>query len=148
MRLVTMRGQASDLGSNWLLTGNLDFSRDYLRSHSAGHDRRHQPASLGCTCSDGLLHGGNAGADRQARWPKSPHRRWWRKTREKSRSLFCPTGLRLLVREDSRLPLVYLDAVFRGGLLAETSADNGLTKLFSRVLLKGNGKPDRRGTAR
>ena len=28
--LVTMRGQASDLGSNWLLTGNLDFSRDYL----------------------------------------------------------------------------------------------------------------------
>ncbi len=28
--LVTMRGQASDLGSNWLLTGNLNFSRDYL----------------------------------------------------------------------------------------------------------------------
>ena len=46
-------------------------------------------------------------------------------------------GLRLLVREDSRLPLVYIDAVFRGGLLAETAADNGLTKLFSRVLLKG-----------
>ena len=38
-------------------------------------------------------------------------------------------GLRLLVREDPRLPLVYLDAVFRGGLLAETPADNGLTKL-------------------
>ena len=46
-------------------------------------------------------------------------------------------GLRLLVREDARLPLVYLDAVFRGGLLVETPADNGLTKLFSRVLLKG-----------
>ena len=30
--LVTMRGQASDLGSNWLLTGNLDFSRDYLEA--------------------------------------------------------------------------------------------------------------------
>ena len=41
------------------------------------------------------------------------------------------------MREDARLPLVYLDAVFRGGLLAETAADNGLTKLFSRVLLKG-----------
>ena len=25
-----MRGQASDLGSNWLLTRNLNFSRDYL----------------------------------------------------------------------------------------------------------------------
>ena len=46
-------------------------------------------------------------------------------------------GLRLLVREDSRLPLIYLDAVFRGGLLAETAADNGLTKLLSRVVLKG-----------
>jgi zinc protease len=30
--LVTMRGQASDLGSNWLLTRNLNFSRDYLES--------------------------------------------------------------------------------------------------------------------
>ena len=28
--LTTMRGQASDLGSNWLLTRNLNFSRDYL----------------------------------------------------------------------------------------------------------------------
>ena len=28
--LTTMRGQASDLGSNWFLTRNLNFSRDYL----------------------------------------------------------------------------------------------------------------------
>src|SRR5436305_7767628 len=28
--LTTMRGQASDIGSNWLLTRNLSFSRDYL----------------------------------------------------------------------------------------------------------------------
>src|SRR5438034_219679 len=28
--LTTMRGQASDLGSNWMLTRNLNFSRDYL----------------------------------------------------------------------------------------------------------------------
>src|SRR5256714_236553 len=28
--LTTMRGQASDLGSNWSLTRNLNFSRDYL----------------------------------------------------------------------------------------------------------------------
>src|SRR5437763_1940777 len=28
--LTTMRGQASDIGSNWLMTRNLDFSRDYL----------------------------------------------------------------------------------------------------------------------
>ncbi len=28
--LVTMRGKASDIGGNWLLTRNLNFSRDYL----------------------------------------------------------------------------------------------------------------------
>src|ERR1700730_1675731 len=28
--LATMRGQASDIGGNWLLTRNLNFSRDYL----------------------------------------------------------------------------------------------------------------------
>src|SRR5437016_6507006 len=28
--LTTVRGQASDIGSNWLLTRNLNFSRDYL----------------------------------------------------------------------------------------------------------------------
>src|SRR5207237_10307650 len=28
--MTTMRGQASDIGSNWLLTRNLNFSRDYL----------------------------------------------------------------------------------------------------------------------
>ena len=27
-----MRGQASDIGSNWLLTRNLNFSRDYLEA--------------------------------------------------------------------------------------------------------------------
>src|SRR5204862_7410950 len=28
--LTTMRGQASDVGSNWLLTRDLNFSREYL----------------------------------------------------------------------------------------------------------------------
>jgi zinc protease len=46
-------------------------------------------------------------------------------------------GLRLLVREDHRLPLVGIGAVFRGGLLAETPQDNGITRLMAKVLLKG-----------
>jgi zinc protease len=46
-------------------------------------------------------------------------------------------GLRLLVREDPRLPLVSVSAVFRSGLLAETSQTNGITRLTARVLLKG-----------
>jgi len=46
-------------------------------------------------------------------------------------------GLRLLVREDQRLPLVSINASFKAGLLAETAATNGLTRLLSKVLLKG-----------
>src|SRR5438874_12016816 len=46
-------------------------------------------------------------------------------------------GLRLLVREDPRLPLVAMGAVFRGGLLAETPQTNGITRLMAKVLLKG-----------
>jgi zinc protease len=46
-------------------------------------------------------------------------------------------GLRLLVREDPRLPLVSMSAVFRSGLLAETPQTNGITRLTARVLLKG-----------
>src|SRR5205823_6980089 len=45
--------------------------------------------------------------------------------------------LRLLLREDPRLPLVSIAAVFRGGLLAETRATNGITRLMAKTLLKG-----------
>jgi zinc protease len=38
--LTTMRGQASDLGSNWFLTRNLNFTRDYLAAGAASHGRR------------------------------------------------------------------------------------------------------------
>ena len=130
--LVTMRGQASDLGSNWLLTGNLDFSRDYLDAvqrvgpediaHVARRYLRDDNLTLVTLDPESESAKPAAVAVRQA---------------GEIQKFTLSNGLRLLVREDSRLPLVYLDAVFRGGLLAETAADNGLTKLFSRVLLKG-----------
>jgi zinc protease len=131
--LVTMRGQASDLGSNWLLTGNLDFSRDYLQAIQEVttediarvatlylHPDRCSVATLDPVGT--VAHAETASQRREA---------------GEIQRFVLSNGLRLLVREDSRLPLVYMDAVFRGGLLAETPANNGLTKLFSRVLLKG-----------
>ncbi len=132
--LVTMRGQASDLGSNWLLTGNLNFSRDYLESIQrvtpddiARVARRylHDANCTVATLDPQGASGGNTPDDAD------------RHDAGEIQRFELSNGLRLLVREDSRLPLVYMDAVFRGGLLVETPADNGLTKLFSRVLLKG-----------
>ena len=129
-----MRGQASDLGTNWLLTGNLDFSRDYLEAiqrvdvEDIAHVARRYLRDDLCIISTLDPEG-----------TKRPAAEAVAATRAAGeiQRFELSNGLRLLVREDDRLPLVYMDAVFRGGLLAESSADNGLTKLFARVLLKG-----------
>ncbi|MCE9609895.1 MAG: insulinase family protein [Chthoniobacter sp.] len=131
--VTTMRGRASDLGSNWLLARNLDFSRDYLdavqrvtaddlRRVLATHltDRNLTVVSLNPTGS--LAKAGAATAVRTA---------------GDIQKFGLPNGLRLLVREDPRLPLVSMCASFKAGLLAETAADNGITRLLARVLVKG-----------
>ena len=131
--VTTMRGRASDLGSNWLLARNLDFSRDYLdavqrvtaddlRRVLATHltDRNLTVVSVNPTGS--LAQAGAATAVRTA---------------GDIQKFDLPNGLRLLVREDPRLPLVSMCASFKAGLLAETAADNGITRLLARVLVKG-----------
>jgi len=51
-----------------------------------------------------------------------------------------PNGLRLLLKEDHRLPFVEFRAVFKGGVLAETAEKNGVTQLMGKLLLKGTKK--------
>ena len=48
-----------------------------------------------------------------------------------------PNGLRLLVKENHRLPFVEFRAVFQGGVLAENTRNNGVTQLMAKMLLKG-----------
>src|SRR5207249_3565006 len=131
--LTTMRGQASDLGSNWLLTRNLSFSRDYLtavqkvtlddiRRVAARYlvDQNLTVASLNPK--------GSLGAKQEVSKPAAV---------TEIQKFELSNGLRLLVREDPRLPLVSMSAVFRSGLLAETPEINGITRLTAKVLLKG-----------
>lgn len=131
--LTTMSGIASDLGSNWLLTRNLDFSRQYLKALqnvTAGDIKR----VLGKYFNDANLSvvslnpPGSLKAKQEAAAPVSAG---------EIQKFTLPNGLRLLVREDPRLPLVTANAVFKAGLLAETPSDNGIAKLFSKVVLKG-----------
>ena len=131
--LVTMRGQASDLGSNWLLTGNLDFSRDYLDAVQRVRSEDIANVARRYLRDDNLT---LVTLDPASAKSAAPVEATAREAGEIQR-FTLPNGLRLLVREDARLPLVCVDAVFRGGLLAESPADNGLTKMFSRVVLKG-----------
>ena len=131
--LSTARGQASDLGSNWLLTRNVNFSKDYLdaigRVTTADLKRvareylRADRLNVTSLNPPGTL-AGKTGTGREA-------------VRSEVKKFVLPNGLRLLVREDSRLPLVSMYAAFRGGLLAEKPETNGITRLLSRTLLKG-----------
>jgi zinc protease len=131
--LTTMRGKAGDLGSNWLLTRNLNFSNEYLTAL-----QRVTPADIQrvlktyfnddnlSVCSLNPL-----GSLKKAAGEKPPP------AAGEIRKFVLPNGLRLLVREDSSLPLVSLITVFKAGILAETAENNGITKLCSRVVIKG-----------
>ena len=131
--LTTMRGQASDLGSNWLLTRNLNFSRDYLEAiqkvtlEDIRRVAQHYLTSDNLTITS-LNPKGSQAAKSEAAKPVSAG---------EIQKFELSNGLRVLVREDARLPLVSMTAVFRCGLLAETPETNGITRLMSKVILKG-----------
>jgi zinc protease len=131
--LTTMRGQASDIGSNWLLTRNLDFSRDYLAAaQKVTLDDVRRVAGKYLVDQNltvvSLNPKGSLAAKTEAAKPVATG---------EIQKFELPNGLRILVREDARLPLVSISAVFRGGLLAETPETNGITRLMAKTLLKG-----------
>jgi zinc protease len=129
----TMQGQAQDLGANWLAANDLNFSERYLAAV-----RTVTPADLQRVARQylttenqtlyALLPAGTA--------PKAQIAT--ELTRESAIQKFTlPNGLRLLVKEDQRLPFVEFRAVFRGGVLAETAENTGITQLMGHMLLKG-----------
>jgi len=131
--LTTMRGQASDIGSNWLLTRNLNFSRDYLdAAQKVTLDDIKRVAARYLTNENltvvSLNPKGSLLAKTEAAKPVGVG---------EVQKFELSNGLRLLVRQDARLPLVAIGAVFRSGLLAETLQTNGITRLMAKVLLKG-----------
>ena len=131
--LTTMRGQASDIGSNWLLTRDLNFSRHYLdavqkvtlddiKRVAANYLTENNLTAISLDPKGSLM--GKAETEKPV-------------AAGEVQKFDLSNGLRLLVREDPRLPLVGMGAVFRGGLLAETPQTNGITRLMAKVLLKG-----------
>ncbi len=129
----TMQGQAQDLGGSWLAANDLNFSERYLNAV-----RRVTPEDLQRVARAYLS---EENRTLYALSPQSsttvtagavelepPHA---------FQKFDLPNGLRLLVREDHRLPFVEFRAVFKGGVLAETPENNGITQLMGRLLLKG-----------
>jgi len=131
--LTTMRGKASDLGSNWLTTRNLNFTHDYMEAIQAVtlEDIRRVLATYFGGANRTVTSLNPIGSLKTAGETAAPV------SANEIQKFELPNGLRLLVREDKRLPLVSAVAVFKGGQLAETAANNGITSLAARVMLKG-----------
>ncbi|HTI97769.1 MAG TPA: pitrilysin family protein [Dongiaceae bacterium] len=129
----TMQGQAQDLGGSWLAATDLNFSARYLAAV-----QRITPADLQRVAGTyltpenrtvyALLPTGSAPKVELAAEDAADHA---------VQKFELPNGLRLLVKEDHRLPFVEFRTALRGGVLAETPADNGITQLMAKMLLQG-----------
>ncbi len=129
----TMQGQAQELGGSWLAVGDLGFSTRYL-------------AAVGKVTADDLTRVARAYLNDENRTLCALLPNGSRPKVEVHevvsvvspiRKITLPNGLRLLVKEDRRLPFVEFRAVLGGGVLAETAADSGITGLMTKMLLKG-----------
>ena len=129
----SMSGQAADLGGSWLAANDLNFSERYLaavkrvapadlrrvaRAYLTPENRTLFALLPKGTATKAIVAGATASENAIQRF-------------------VLPNGLRLLLKEDHRLPFVEFRAVFQGGVLAENVADNGVTQLLTKLLLKG-----------
>jgi zinc protease len=131
----TMEGQAQNLGGNWLAANDLNFSERYLAavkrvSHAdvqrvARHYLTPENRTLYALLPEGSAPKAKANFENNADHP--------------IQKIELPNGLKLLVKEDPRLPFVEFRSVFQGGVLAENAANNGTTMLLAKMLLKGTG---------
>jgi zinc protease len=129
----TMEGQANDLGGSWLAANNLTFSERYLAAiKRVSHGDVQRVAREYLTAENrtlyALLPTGTSPKVSTAVETNSD---------QPIQKFTLPNGLRLLVKENHRLPFVELRAAFKGGVLAETTANNGITQLLAKTLLKG-----------
>jgi zinc protease len=128
-----MRGQASNLGSDWLFARSIHFTRDYLATaQRVTPDDIRRVARTYFTEENLTVSSvnpiGHAVAAESARHSTE---------KNETQTFTLSNGLRLLVREDSRLPLVSVVSTFKAGLLAETPQNNGINRLLARTILKG-----------
>jgi len=131
--LSTARGRASDYGNGWLMTGNAEFGRRYLEAiEKVTPDDIRRVASQylrdeGLTVTSLDPVGQEAASAKQS----TSVPQW-----ETSKTVLS-NGLTVLIHSDERLPLVSVNALFRGGLLTETPEKNGASTLLASTITKG-----------
>lgn len=129
----TMSGQAQDLGANWLAAYDLNFSERYLAAV-----KRLTPSDLQRVAKSHLT---PENRTLYALLPEGSRPPLELSTEQKIdrpvEKFELPNGLRVLIKEDHRLPFVNFRLAFQGGVLSENSETNGLSQLVAKSSIKG-----------
>ncbi|HVU27040.1 MAG TPA: pitrilysin family protein [Verrucomicrobiae bacterium] len=140
----TMEGQAADLGGSWLVANDLEFSERHLAAvKRVTAEDVHRVAREYLTPENRTLYAllpNGAAPKPQVEIEKAGD--------EPIQKFELDNGLRLLVKENHRLPFVEFRAVFQGGVLAETPENNGITQLLAKTLIKGTKRRSAKDIAR
>lgn len=131
--LTTMHGQASSYGSGEFFVGNPRFGETYIRqlqSITPAVLRRVANIYLNDDTRTVALLTPEDQREVTATSTASVNE-------NPARLVKLDNGLRLIVREDNRLPFAYLTVALRGGLLSEDETNVGVTAMMSDLLLRG-----------
>jgi zinc protease len=129
----TMQGQAQDFGGNWVAANDLNLSERYLAAVKRLTPEELQKAARQYFTRENstlyaLMPTGSIKQDAAIEQ---------KNVENAVQKITLPNGLRLLLKEDHRLPFVEFRFVFKAGVLAETAETNGQSQLLARLLLKG-----------
>lgn len=131
--LKSVQGVAEDLGSSWILTGELNYSKQYLELvKQCTVEDIHRVANTYFRRTNSTLYallpdGSGTGQDTPIELS----------SRSEIRKSTLANGLTLLTCEDRDLPFVEVRWATRGGVLLEDAANQGISQLVSKVLAKG-----------
>jgi len=131
-----IEGRASDLASDYILTGSHDFSRRYVEGVGSVSAADVKKVANEYLSQDNMTIVSLVpfSAKAESIPPKSAS------PKDTIVKTTMPNGLRLLVREDHKTPTISITVAMLGGLMAENSENNGISNLTARMLLKGTKK--------
>ena len=130
----TVSGQASDLAASEFIAGDFDFSKRYVEGIESVKPEDIKEVSSEYFIEDGLsvvLLFPKSAQKEAAVAHKAGSSRYQIQRHE------LRNGIKLLLREDRRLPLVSIRVLFNGGLRTEQEANNGICNLAAAMLIKG-----------
>lgn len=129
----TVESQAADIASNEYVCGNINFNNDYVKG--VGNVTKDDIIRVAkqYLCEDNLTLGILKPKIKEGTISPSIQV----KVEPRIQKYVLDNGLVLLVFEDSSLPIVSMQAVFKGGVLFEGKGKEGVCNLLQKMLLKG-----------